>query len=136
MNKIAYGVVSIAGQSFGLPVNSIKTIQAYDGSSKRDGKYIVSLAGIDYQVKHLTHSVNSPTRKLIVVFNSEKNLALFIDEFQSTEINHDLIQTVPEIMQTETSFIHQIFYDDKSDRVIYLCQIENFCHYLDKNNAN
>ncbi len=136
MKKIAYGLVSIAGQNFGLPVNAIRTIQAYDGSPKLDDKHLLSLSGVDFIVKHLTEGRNIPPRKLIVVFNSDKHLALFVDEFQSIEIPIDLIHPVPGIMRSDTSFVHDIYYDEKLEKIVYLCEIDNFCHYLSERDVD
>jgi len=135
MSSVPFAVVKIADKKYGLPLSAIKTIESSDKANGSDQSVTLNILGQSYPVKHLESEV-SEGRELILVLNSEQALAIFVDSFQSLELDAEHFYHLPNIMQAEDSFIHKLFHNPISKEIIFLCEEENFYNYLGEDNEH
>jgi len=131
MNNSSYGVVAIDKQTYGIPLSAIKTIESSDKIFEVEEGPQITVLDQNFQVLNLLPTQNETKKDLVLVLNAETNIALFVDSFQSLELDHGNMYMLPNIMQSEQSFVDKLHFNAISKEIIYLCQEENFYHYLD-----
>jgi len=126
---ISLAIVKIDAELFAIPLGSIKSIESIDRVRNTGEQGWIDLLGQDHLVMTLDHAPLQ-NRELVLVLNSDFNIALEVDSFISSELKQEDIWYVPPIMNANNSFVEALHYDRNADAVIYICAEHQLYQHL------